>query len=407
MGGAHPTLRESMIKVTHVINGLITGGAEMTLCRLLSNVDRERFDMDVISLAPEMGQVGHRLRELGYPVSSVNLSGKRAFRSTTDLYRRVRFQRPDVVQTWMYHAGVLGGVIARMATDAKVVWNIRQADLARDRNKNTTLVAAALSRRLAPRIPHRIIFGSLAAKTFHKELGYPEKKMVVIPNGFEIYPPSALDRHWLRQHLGLSLDVRLVGRVGRFHKYKDYETLIEAAGYVSRAYPLAHFVLCGAGVDGSNTMLRQWILRHGVSDHVHLLGERADVGRIHGGLDIACSSSLGEAFPNVVAEAMAAGIPVVATDVGDSAHVIGGTGRLVPPRNPRAMADAILEMLMLPLDTLRAMGTKAQKRIEKEFSLEQMKERYCSIYEQLALTATRSESRPRASTEQNRPARRH
>lgn len=382
-----------MIRVTHVINGLGTGGAEVALLRLLQAVDPGRFAMEVVALAPEMGPVADSLARLGWPVSSLDMTPRRLPRAAVALERMLRRNPPDVVQTWMYHAGLVGGACARLARVPAVVWNLRQGDLEAGVNKRSTLLAARASHRLARWLPDRIVCGSHAAERLHRGLGYPAEKLVVIPNGFDLPRLAGEERESLRRELGIDLGAILIGRVARVHPYKDHRTFLAAAAIVRRRLPDARFVLCGAGADWSNPSLVAWVREFGLEERVHLLGERPDVPRIHAALDVACSSSLGEGFPNVVGEAMAAGVPVVATDAGDSAYLVGATGRIVPPGDPDALAAALVEVAGSPPEERRRLGTAARLRIETEFSLERMASAYCGLYEELSATGRPSPAR--------------
>ena len=174
----------------------------------------------------------------------------------------------------------------------------------------------------------------------------------------------------MRSELGVPPDALLVGRIGRNHPMKDYATFLDAAGLVARELPQVHFVLAGAGVEPSDPALAQRAAQPDLSGRVHLLGERHDLARISAALDVASSSSaFGEGFPNVIAEAMACAVPCVATDIGDSAFVIGDAGALVPPKDADALAGALLRMLRMPDDERRALGKTARERVMHSFSL--------------------------------------
>jgi len=122
---------------------------------------------------------------------------------------------------------------------------------------------------------------------------------------------------------------------------------------------------------------------NGIENKVHLLGPRQDVALLTSALDVAVSSSVGEAFPNVVVEAMSCGVPCVATDVGDSALIVGDTGKIVPPAHPRLLAEAILELLNLPRDERRKLGVKARQRIQTNFEISKVVTAYEDLYREV------------------------
>jgi glycosyltransferase involved in cell wall biosynthesis len=151
---------------------------------------------------------------------------------------------------------------------------------------------------------------------------------------------------------------------------KDYPTFLEAAALIVKTHPQTVFILVGTGVDASNAELTSLIESLGIQKHVHLLGERSDLPAITASLDIAVSSSaFGEGFPNVVGEAMACGVTVVATDIGDTAWVMGDTGMLVQAKDPTKLAEACLHLLNLPEAERRALGEQGRQRIAENFSL--------------------------------------
>src|SRR5205085_9990357 len=163
--------------------------------------------------------------------------------------------------------------------------------------------------------------------------------------------------------------------LARFHPMKDHITFLEAARIVTRTRPDVHFVAAGRGVPDAPA-ITQWMEESNVATNVHLLREQPEGSQFLGALDVAVSSSYSEAFPNVVAEAMACGIPCVATDVGESAHIVGPTGAIVPPRDPVALAAAINRILDLGLDARQALGAAARERIVSEFSIDRAAVRY-------------------------------
>ena len=389
-------MRAGKINVAHVITGLDTGGAEKMLLKLLTHIDRDRFASRVYSLIPRaLG--APPVEALGVPVESLEMRRDRP--NPFRIFRLVRLLRenpPDLVQTWMYHADLVGGVAAKLAAiGAPVVWNIRHSTfdpaLTRRRTAHVARVCAAASRWL----PHTIVCCSVAARHVHAALGYRDAKIRVIPNGFDLssYRPDPAARRAVREELGVPLTAPVVGRVGRFDPQKDYRTFVDAAAQLHRRRPDVHFVLCGLNMDSLNQSLVECIESTGLQRVCHLIGYRRDVARINAAFDVAASSSAyGEAFPNVLAEAMACGVPCVATDVGDSAYIVGDTGSIVPPRNPAALADALDALLAKGPDHLRTLGQMARRRVEQNFAIEEVVRAYEDMYEAIVNEARRRAS---------------
>ena len=374
-----------MIKLVHVISGLSTGGAEMMLYKLLSVLDRSSCQSEVISLT-DVGAIGDRIGCLNIPVRALQMRrGRPGISGLVRLSRWLRQSSPNVVQTWMYHADLIGGLAAKFSGDPPVIWGIRNSTLGRQSRKSTALTVK-LCARLSRWVPTKIVCCSVASREIHEQLGYNPKKMLVIPNGFDLssFKPDNEARFSLRRELGLPSDALLIGFVARFDPQKDHESFIAAARRVALRHEHAHFVLCGDGVDDTNPCLSAWIQAGGVKGRFQLLGRRDDVARVTASLDIAtCASAYGEAFPNVVGEAMACAVPCVVTDVGDSAFIVGDTGKVVQPHQPECLAEALNWMIELGADGRRQLGAKARQRIQENFELSVVRDQYVALYRQV------------------------
>ncbi len=348
------------VLVTHVITDLSTGGAEIMLLKLISHLDRQRFATRVISLTTS-GPIGDRLEGLGVPVQALGMRpGSPDPVAVFRLAGWLRATPPALVQTWMYHADLVGGIASRLAGRAPVIWGIRNSNLDVLRSRRSTRWTVKLCAWLSRWVPRQIVSCSETARRIHVELGYTADKMVVIPNGFnlDLFCPDGSARASVRQELGISAGAKLVGLVGRFDPQKDHYSFVQAAADIQARLPEAHFLLCGDGITWENPALAGWIDAQGLREHFHLLGRREDIPRLSAALDVACSSSAyGEAFSNVLGEAMACGVPCAVTDVGDSAYIVGDTGKVVAPNDPHALAGAVVELLELsrrPAPCIRA-----------------------------------------------------
>jgi len=237
---------------------------------------------------------------------------------------------------------------------------------------------------LLSRFPAKIIFVSRAGQLHHEPLGYSLEKSCVIPNGIDVteFVPSMAARLSVRSELGLPENAFLIGLVGRYHPMKDHLTFLRAAALLSRLHPEVHFVLIGRKVDRENQRLCQWIKEFGLERQTHLLGERHDMPRLAAALDVfSLTSYYGESFPNVIGEAMACAVPCVVTDVGGTAWIIGNTGRVVPPRDPGALATAWREMIHLGPEGRLASGREARSRVIERFTLQAVVARYAALYQ--------------------------
>jgi len=377
---------QGSVKLLHIISGLGQGGAETMLYKLLTEMRSEGFETQVISLL-DRGVVGPRIEALGIPVISLGM--RRGVPDPRALFRLARLLRglaPDLVQTWMYHADLIGGLAARLAGVPHLVWNIRHSDLDRHRVKRSTRYTAKAGALLSGWLPEQIICCSHRAAQVHVELGYRSERIGVIPNGFDLQqfrPNPPLGRE-IRAELGLDERHLLFGLVARFNPQKDHHGFIQAARQTVDAFPEARFLLCGPGVEWDNPELTAWIQAADLVRQIHLLGPREDMSAINNALDVALSASAsGEGFPNVLGEAMACAVPCVVTDVGDSADIVGETGLVVTPRNPGTLADAMLQMARLDPEARLARGRAARQRIETQYSIERIAAQYTALYRTL------------------------
>lgn len=250
---------KSPLRVAHVITGLGLGGAETMLYNLLANLEGEEHPSLVISLGGE-DHFAERIRSLDIPVKALDLHP--LFPSPLKILQLrdwLRDFEPDLVQSWMYHADLIGGLSAKLAGAMPVVWGIHNSTL--DSNSITrTHFVRWLSARMSNRLPKAIIACSARAREIHVKLGYPQEKMSLIPNGFDLqqFKPSPKQRSDVRKELGIANNAPVVGMVARFHPQKDYRNFIEATGLLSKMQPDVHYLLCGAGVSMENKALVGW-----------------------------------------------------------------------------------------------------------------------------------------------------
>ena len=360
------------MRLLHVISGLRTGGAETMLYKLLAGAKTSR-DAIVVSLG-EDGPMGAAIAALGVPVVPLGATPGRV-PTPAALLRLVRLVRafaPDVVQGWMYHGNLAALAAAGTSgTRRPVLWNIRSTLCDVDQEKRTTTAVIRVGARLS-RWPAHIVYPSETAAVEHEAAGYSAHRRVLIGNGFDTarFRPDAELRLRARTALGVTDDRVLLGHVARFHPMKDHAGLLRAAALLRDAGVRFHLAMIGRGVDDGNAELAGLRRELGLEGCVSLLGERRDVADVTPGFDVAVSaSSWGEAFPNVLGEAMACGVPCVATDVGDSRRVVGDGGLVVDRRDPAALAAAVERLARLDREGRARLGEAARARVLAHYSL--------------------------------------
>lgn len=356
-------------RICHIITGLPRAGAQRVLVDLLAHRNTDEFDAEVISLLPR-DVMADDIEALGVPVWCAGLQRSADLPLRVgQLALRLRASNPDLIHTWMYHGDVVGGMAAKaVRSQTPVVWHLHHSTLDFDRFRASTRALATAAAPLSKVLPASIISCAESARKIHVELGYAAEKMVVIRNGVDAqrFRPRPDGPRSLVAELGLKEPVQFIGMAARFHPQKDHANFLAAAQLICEQRRDVHFILFGAGIEERNPAFTEAAL----SPQVHLLGERRDVEALLPQLDISTlSSAAGEACSLVLLESMAAGIPAVTTDVGDSSHLVGSTGRVVPPRDPRALATAWMALLQLSLSERRALSQAARARVLESFTL--------------------------------------
>lgn len=374
--------------VLHIITDLATGGAELMLERLVGHQSREgRYRHKVISLRT-LGQVGPRLQAAGIDVEAMGMTGPAGLAiGFVRLVRRIRKLHPDVVQTWMYHADLIGGVAARLAGHRRILWGVRISDVSPALGVSRSLIWSRwICARLSGIVPRRILYVAEAARKVHESIGYPPAKSVVVPNGYLLPSPAeaASSRRRMRDELGLDEGAILVGSAGRFSPQKGYRGFVAAAAETARRFPQARFLILGREVTWENAELAGWIREAGLADRFHLLGEQRNVLDWLASLDVFALFSLDEGFPNVVAEAMSVGIPCIVTDVGDAALLVGESGIVIRSGDLSGLTGGLERLIGAGEEERRRLGEAGRHRVEATYSLSVVAERYGTLYDELA-----------------------
>lgn len=355
----------------------------MMLLKTVTKMTSWGSKCSVISLTTE-GPIATPLRQIGVPVQALNL--RKPPVNVLNLSRLSReLSGRDIVQSWMYHSDLLASAATRYGARPPVVWGIRQSYLDSATTRRSTLWVARICARLSEKLPSRIVCCSEEARRQHSDWGYSERKMEVIPNGFDLeeFKPDPAGRTVIRRELRIPDEAIVIGLVARFDRQKDHHNFFSAAARAAAERDDLTFVLCGDGIEWTNSELVRMIDRAGVRDRCHLLGPRSDMPRVTAGFDIATSASVGEGFPNSIGEAMACAVPCVVTDVGDSRFLVGDSGVIVPPRDPDALAGGWLSLAALDPAGRTARGVEARARVARHFDLNDVAARYLSLYEEV------------------------
>lgn len=360
-------------RVLFLIRSLARGGAERQLVALAAAMRHAGRDVSVACFYSG-GAFQRELVEAGVPVIDLRKRGR--WDVTGFLWRlwcAFRDTDPDIVHGYLT-VGNLLALLAKLADRrTRVLWGVRSSYVDRDRYDWLSRLTFQFSRRLS-RLADGIIVNSWAGAAHHASLGYPQARITVVPNGIDTqrFHFDGAGRARKRREWNVPDDAVLVGLVGRLDPMKDHPTFLRAAALLAARDERWRFVCVGAG--GESGYARELVVlagELGLRDRLAWAGPQDDMPAVYSALDIAASSSYGEGFPNTVAEAMACGRPCVATDVGDSARIVGDCGVVVAPRAPMAFAIGLeaTQAQLADCEEGRGLRAMARSRIEDTFAL--------------------------------------
>lgn len=366
------------VRVTHLIRSLDAGGAEITLTRMVLGATLVYPEVDhSVVVFKGAGRLESSLESAGIHVDSPRRA-QSGYVRVVSATRSLARNRPDVIQAWMPHSCVVAAVIGRILR-IPVIWTLRM----RADRRGVSRLAWILTRLMCGPLqwmPRAIVACSDEVAASHRSLGL-RRDMLVIENGIDTTFLTPAQRASARFRFHVPPGAFVIGRGARWDPAKDFSTLLDAAKLVIGAAPHVLFLLVGRGVDGQNRELTEQVTVRGLESSFILVGETQDMAEFYAACDVVCSSSSTEGFPNTILEALAAGVPVVATDVGGSSRILGDTGWLVPPGDPRALADALLDAVSTSSSDLARRAERGRARVQREFSTRRMVSDYHQLYQ--------------------------
>lgn len=367
------------MKITHVIIGLGVGGAELMLKRLVEGLNgKDGMQHSVISLT-ELGPVGQQLQDSGISVTALGMKNALSIPSTfIKLRRELKKQKPNIVQTWMYHADFLGGLAAKSVGISKIVWNVRNTYL--DSSTKFNLVFRKICALLSFWIPYEIIYVSYSAQREHLKADYDPSKGVVIGNGFntEIFLFNNESRKKYRAEMNLKTDDVAVFSVGRCIPAKDHLTFIKAICEAAKNNKKIKGVLVGRDID-----LNDFSVSGADKDSFIILGQHDDIAGLLSAADIFCLHSITEGFPNVLGEAMSIGLPCITTRAGDAELILSDKKCTVDTKDSSSIAKLIVKISGEIFSSRESLGKENRDKIINSFSLEAILNKYLINYEKI------------------------
>lgn len=368
--------------VLHVLPGMPLGGAEQQLLRLLEQLSGPAWRHWVVSLQPG-GALRDALRDAATGLTELDL--RRQPWAPLQLMQLARWLAPSVVHGWMY-AGNVGACLAAEACRIRphLIWSLHTELPSRAARRGALGWALRLQRLLRARPDHTLSV-SAAALRQHRQADLVGGQGRYVPGGIDtlLFAPAGAARPALRARLGLGPRALLLGMVARLHPIKDHPTFLAAAAQLMATWPAGrprpHIILAGPGCSTPPASLRAQVAPQ-LRPNLHWWAAEVPVAPLLQGLDVLCLSSRSEACPNILGEALACGIPCVATDVGDCAALIGPGGETVPPGHPAALAAALARQLLSPAATRRARGRQGRAHICQHYGLRAQRAAYAQLY---------------------------
>lgn len=372
------------MKVVLLIQSLVQGGSERQLVTLAAELSQRGVDVTVITFYSK-GVLRRILDEKRIPVVSLQKSGRWDLVGFSLRYiRTIRAIRPEVLYSFLPVSNIMASLAGIFMPGLTVVWGIRSGYLDMENYDGLTRLTYWVEKLLARR-SDLIIANSHLGRDVCIKKGFPEKQVIVVANGIDtdmfrsdVRGAAAFRRQW-----GASKSTIVIGLPSRYDPMKDHKTFFSAASILRKKNSDLLFVCVGWGDDAYMKELKSFAEQKGLDECLVWAGEIEDMRAAYSAFDVSVSSSYGEGFPNCIAEAMACETPCVVTDVGDSALIASRYGRVVPPRDPSALAQAIERMLEETDEERTQLGVAGRHHIVNRFSNARLAEETITFIEHL------------------------
>ena len=366
-------MQSSKINLSILTRSLGSGGAERQLIELVKRIDPEKFAISIFFFYSE----GELLAELAdiQNIDIIYLSKKSRWDFLGFIHKlnkQIRNKRSDILYGYLDVPNIFALFAGKM-TRVKIAFGLRSSHV----DFSLYDWTASIVYRLEALLSHYsdlVIINSKTGFDYHRNNGFAHEKIRVIPNGIDTkrFRPDLQLREKTRLEWGIYEKHFLVGIVGRLDPIKGHATFLQMAAILVREYSQVRFVCVGDGTKTNKAEIRTAANGLGLGSDLVWAGNRTDMPAVYSALDVLVSASYGEGFSNMICEAMSCEVPSVVTDVGDSAIIVGKTGKVVAPKDPQRMAGAVLELLMMSNDERANLGCQARKRIKSNYSLEKM-----------------------------------
>tara|TARA_R110002096_G_scaffold371455_15_gene564923 strand:+ start:8418 stop:9560 length:1143 start_codon:yes stop_codon:yes gene_type:complete len=377
------------MKVLHFTTTVGGGGAETMLCNVTEQLSSLGAENVVVSTTSSIGDnsLKDRIEETSvfYDLEVTSLlSGKFCRRFLAILKK----EKPDIVQTWMHTSGAVAGALAVLTGIRHVVWGVHSKELlvspSMSKLKQGALkTALRLSSKL---VPEKIISCSMEGIAIHnRDLGYPNDKMLWIGNGIDTnrFTPDHSARDFWRNELSISEDEKVFGMVTRMNPVKDVPTFLRAIREFQTNGGNAHFVICGEGLDQAYPEIHECAADLPDATKLHWIDFQEKIESVYPLFDWLTLTSISEASPMALIEAMACGVPCISTDVGDARFIVDEAGFVIPPSSPTILAETWQNAIAVSELQYAGLSANARQLSEDRFKLQDCASRYFQVYSDL------------------------
>lgn len=349
------------MKILHIISGLGIGGAENTLFNLVKH-DRKNNHI-IISLSRPIF-FEKKLRKINIAVINFNFK-KSFFKNLYNIIFFIKKNKPDVIQSWMYHAEFLS-IFIKFFVSTKILWNIRNSTPYSKSFKLFTRILIFINAFFSNFVPSKIISCSKEATKNHIKIGYNKKIFFNIPNGVDLNKFILKKKKIKKKYI--------IGCVARWNPQKDHLNLIKALNNLLKVgHKNWKCLFVGKNVDNKNNYLKEKIKFYSINNYVKLLGPTKKIEKFYNKIDfLVLPSKDGEGFPNVILEAYASGVPCISTNIGDAKEVIDNKKYLIKPENDKLLSRAILKIFNDRYIISNKNRFNLRKKVSENYSIKKM-----------------------------------